>query len=66
MNDTPKNDTTILNLANTLLNRYGPLALARAAGAIATATRQGDTESQTLWRQVLDHLRRSLPSFQMA
>lgn len=43
-----------------LLDRYGPLAMARAAGAAADAARNGDQGARALWGDVLAHLRRQV------
>ncbi|MGE4352396.1 MAG: hypothetical protein AB7E52_09445 [Bdellovibrionales bacterium] len=53
----PTDDTT--NLAHQTLDRYGRLALSRAAGEAAAAAQKGDQEKRTKWANVLSYLRQT-------
>ena len=47
-------------LANSLTNRYGRLALTRAAGEAAAAKRKGDENRSALWFGVITYLRNAM------
>ncbi len=48
------------SLAASLINRFGDLALARAAGEANSANRSGDNARSALWYGVIAHLRRTM------
>lgn len=48
------------NLANQIANRYGRLALTRAAGEAAAAERKGDHAQRALWTSVVSYLRQAI------
>jgi len=49
-----------LILATRITDRYGRLALSRAAGEAAAAERKGDTEGRDLWASVVSYLRETI------
>ncbi len=60
MNNSTENRGENWALVKLLMGRYGPLALARAAGAVADAKRQGDKDLLALWSGVLNDLRHTI------
>lgn len=48
------------DLANMIANRYGRLALTRAAGEAAAAERLGDHAKRDLWSSVVSYLRQTI------
>lgn len=51
-------------LATRLADRYGPLALTRAAGEAASAKRKGDTHNSALWYGVIAYIRSTMTASQ--
>jgi len=47
-------------LASRVADKYGRLALSRAAGEAATAERQGDMAGRDLWVSVVAYLREAI------
>jgi len=47
-------------LATRVADRYGRLALSRAAGEAAAAERQGDIAGRDLWTSVVAYLRQTI------
>ena len=55
-----------LDLANRVAQRYGRLALTRAAGEAAAAERKGDNLNRDLWASVVAYLRSTVQQNAMA
>jgi hypothetical protein len=60
MNNCSQNTTDSGALARCLTDRYGPLALSRAAGEAAYAERRGDRGRSAFLRGVINDLRRTV------
>ena len=53
-------------LATKIVDRYGRLALSRAAGEAAAAEKHGDMEGRDLWVSVVSYLRETIQQHCMA
>lgn len=62
MNGTHNSYSEAYHLAHAVANRYGRLALTRAAGEAAAADRQGDIAKRDLWSSVVAYLRQTIQS----
>lgn len=60
MSSTEEKRSDAWALANLTANRYGRLALTRAAGEAAAAQRKGDPETSALWSSVVSYLRQAI------
>ena len=60
MTHTQQKRSEACDLATHVANRYGRLALTRAAGEAAAAERRGDHETKALWTSVIAYLRESI------
>lgn len=66
MTNTPHNNSEAWDLASKVADRYGRLALSRAAGEAASAERKGDAEGRDLWASVVAYLRQTIQQQQSA
>ncbi|HBM90847.1 MAG TPA: hypothetical protein DD400_03085 [Rhodospirillaceae bacterium] len=60
MQENEKKNSEAWTLAAQIANRYGRLALTRAAGEAAQAQRLGDCEKSALWTSVVATLREAV------
>lgn len=60
MNNSQAKHSEAFDLANKVAQRYGRLALTRAAGEAAAAERKGDAFNRDLWASVVSYLRTTI------
>ncbi|MDD3183028.1 MAG: hypothetical protein PHD48_09530 [Alphaproteobacteria bacterium] len=60
MKTVQNNHSEAYDLANKTANRYGRLALTRAAGEAAAAQKMGDDARHDLWASVVAYLRQTI------